>query len=118
MKKQWNILILLIIVLLIVLFAIQNASNITVNYLFGSVRIPRVLLIIISILIGALLAGLASFFRLRQLKRQNRRLAKELRRVSELHPDDIDRMSAESETAADGEAGTRIGRRALRKKQH
>ncbi|MBS4219122.1 LapA family protein [Bacillus sp. FJAT-49711] len=69
MKGQWNIIIALLIVLIIAIFSVINVEPVTVNYLFGKAEWPLILVIIGSVLLGAILAGLISMMKVYQLKR-------------------------------------------------
>jgi len=57
---RFRLIIIAIVVLLIVIFAIQNSDSINLKLFFWEVRIPKALLIIISICVG-LIAGMFFF---------------------------------------------------------
>ncbi|MFT8871495.1 MAG: LapA family protein [Sporolactobacillus sp.] len=103
MRKQWNLLVALVLVLLIVLFSIANVDNVTVSFLFGHVRLPKVVFVIGSFLLGALLVGLFTYAKIYRQQRQIRQLQREL--------DSADRSRVGAETDAE----TRTGRRARKK---
>ncbi|MFT9818015.1 LapA family protein [Lysinibacillus sp. NPDC056185] len=69
MKKQWNLILTLIVVLIIAVFSVINVDMVTVNYLFGKAEWPLILVIIGSVLLGALLTGLISMMKIYQLQR-------------------------------------------------
>ncbi|MEY9973693.1 putative membrane protein [Lysinibacillus sp. RC46] len=69
MKKQWNLILALIVVLIIAVFSVINVDMVTVNYLFGKAEWPLILVIIGSVLLGALLTGLISMMKIYQLQR-------------------------------------------------
>ncbi|RST70303.1 DUF1049 domain-containing protein [Siminovitchia acidinfaciens] len=69
MKRQWNLISALIVVLIIAVFSVINVEPVTVNYLFGKAEWPLILVIIGSVLLGALLAGLIGMMKIYQLQR-------------------------------------------------
>lgn len=60
MKKQWSLVIAIILLILIVVFALINGGDVALNFGFTTVRWPLSLVIFGSILIGALIAALMS----------------------------------------------------------
>lgn len=71
----------LILMLVIVLFSVQNAQFVIFSYLLGSVRLPLALIIICSAIIGALPATLVGVGRRYKLLRE---LANQRNRIKEL----------------------------------
>lgn len=69
MKKQWNLLLALIVILVIAIFSVINVEPVTVNYLFGKAEWPLILVIIGSVLLGAILAGLIGMMKIYQLQK-------------------------------------------------
>ncbi|MFJ5716757.1 lipopolysaccharide assembly LapA domain-containing protein [Neobacillus sp. NPDC093127] len=69
MKKQWNLIVVLLLILIIAVFSVINVEPVTVNYLFGKAEWPLILVIIGSVLLGALLAGLIGMMKIYQLQR-------------------------------------------------
>ncbi|QQP12344.1 DUF1049 domain-containing protein [Lysinibacillus agricola] len=78
MKKQWNLILALIVVLIIAVFSVINVDMVTVNYLFGKAEWPLILVIIGSVLLGALLAGLISMMKFYQLQRASKKAGDEI----------------------------------------
>ncbi|WHY86571.1 lipopolysaccharide assembly protein LapA domain-containing protein [Neobacillus novalis] len=75
MKKQWNLIFVLLLVLIIAVFSVINVEPVTVNYLFGKADWPLILVIIGSVLLGALLAGLIGMMKIYQLQRTLKKAA-------------------------------------------
>jgi uncharacterized integral membrane protein len=75
MKKQWNLIFVLLLVLIIAVFSVINVEPVTVNYLFGKAEWPLILVIIGSVLLGALLAGLIGMMKMYQLQRTLKKTA-------------------------------------------
>lgn len=78
MKKQWNLLLALFVVLIIAVFSVINVDPVTVNYLFGKAEWPLILVIIGSVLLGALLVGLIGMMKIYQLQRALKKAGGEL----------------------------------------
>jgi uncharacterized integral membrane protein len=74
MKRQWNLLLALIVVLIIAIFSVINVETVTVNYLFGKAKWPLILVIISSVISGALLVGLMGMMKIYQLQRALKKL--------------------------------------------
>ena len=66
----------LILLIIGILFAVLNAEPVTLHYYFGDKQLPLSLVIISSIIVGALLGIVASAVIILQLKRDNARLRK------------------------------------------
>ncbi|MBV0930912.1 DUF1049 domain-containing protein [Lentilactobacillus sp. IMAU92037] len=60
MKKQITTIVSIILIIIIALFALINFESVDVNFGFASIRVPLVLLILISVLVGALIIFLLS----------------------------------------------------------
>ncbi|TGA99511.1 DUF1049 domain-containing protein [Sporolactobacillus shoreae] len=110
MRKQWNILMVLIFILVIVLLSISNADSVTISFLFGEASLPKILVIIVSVLIGALLVGSFTYLKIYRQQHRIRQMEKELHRIAELHPEDASRISVTNTTGGD-EAETRTSSR-------
>jgi len=55
---QWKIIISLIFSLIIVIFAVANISPVSINYIFGLIEIPLIIVIVGSALAGGLVIGM------------------------------------------------------------
>ncbi len=85
MKTQWSLIVALLFSLLIAVFAIVNNEVVRVNYLFGSMDISLVLLILGSAAAGAVIMVFLSLvrhvrvgFEVRDLKKKIRLLEEDL----------------------------------------
>ncbi|MDD9147667.1 MULTISPECIES: LapA family protein [unclassified Sporolactobacillus] len=110
MKKQWSLLFALIFILIVVLFSIGNVGYVTFNFLFGSVRLPLILIILGFFLLGAFLVGLFTYYKIYVQQRRIRKLKRELQRLTELHPGEGDQAAADG-TPDGEEKETRASRR-------
>ncbi len=77
MKKQSNVIVGFLLVLVIVLFAVLNNKNVPVSFGFASFSAPLILVIIGSALIGALIVFLTAWTTLWQQKKQIKNLTQE-----------------------------------------
>ncbi|GHH99432.1 LapA family protein [Neobacillus kokaensis] len=69
MKNQWNLLLALMVILIIAIFSVINVEPVTVNYLFGKAEWPLILVIIGSVILGALFIGLIGMVKIYQLQK-------------------------------------------------
>ncbi|RXI99928.1 DUF1049 domain-containing protein [Anaerobacillus alkaliphilus] len=74
MKGQWGLIIGLIVALIITIFAVINMDMVTVNYMFGTAQWPLVIVIISSVLMGAILVGGVGLYQFYKLKSQLKKL--------------------------------------------
>ncbi|WP_088102618.1 LapA family protein [Halalkalibacter urbisdiaboli] len=74
MRGQWGLILGLIAAIIISIFAIINVDAVRVNYLFGVAEWPLILVILGSVLMGAIIAGALGMVRFYQLKAEIRRL--------------------------------------------
>ncbi|MDZ5782883.1 LapA family protein [Marinococcus luteus] len=76
MKAQTGLIMGLILALIIAIFAVINVNSVEVNLLFGTGEWPLIIVILVSVLLGAMVAGFLSMFRIYKLKAEVRRLRK------------------------------------------
>lgn len=80
---QGTIIFGLIFAILIAIFAIQNASIVALNILMWEFQISLAVVVLGSIIFGALVIGIFSYFKQFQLKRKNRNLKLEIQSLKE-----------------------------------
>ncbi|WPC17777.1 lipopolysaccharide assembly protein LapA domain-containing protein [Pediococcus inopinatus] len=71
MKNQWRVIIILILVLLVAAFAVVNVSEVPISLLFTTVHWPLVLVILVSLVAGALITFLVSMGTIMTQKREH-----------------------------------------------
>ncbi|MFK3958289.1 LapA family protein [Guptibacillus hwajinpoensis] len=101
MKGQWGLVVALIFALIIAVFSVVNVDPVQVNYVFGTSDWPLVLVILGSVLMGAILVlgfGMVKYYR---LKRELRKLQKE---NEKLKTEPASNESKAVHTPLDGEA--------------
>jgi uncharacterized integral membrane protein len=109
MRKQWNLLLVLIFILIVVLLSVANVDSVAFNFLFGTAKLPLIVVIIISVLIGVILVGSFTYLKIYRQQRRIRQLERELEKVPDLHPEQADNASGEQSAAQEEE--TRFSRR-------
>ena len=58
-KMKWSILFTVILLILVMVFALQNAADVEIRLLFWQVAFPRSLLIFLMLLIGIIVGWIA-----------------------------------------------------------
>lgn len=69
----------LVVVLIGLSFAVLNADPVTLNYYFGSSKMPLSLVAVVALVTGAVLGVIACLGLILRLKKQNARLRKNIR---------------------------------------
>ncbi|KGX93513.1 hypothetical protein N781_10795 [Pontibacillus halophilus JSM 076056 = DSM 19796] len=78
MKGQTNFILALVFALLVAVFAVINVDAVEVNYLFGIGQAPLILVILVSVLMGGVIAGAVGAVRFYRLQREIRTLKQKL----------------------------------------
>ncbi|WP_203637315.1 lipopolysaccharide assembly protein LapA domain-containing protein [Levilactobacillus wangkuiensis] len=78
MKNQWRIVVTILLVIVVAVFAILNVESVPVSFGFTTVHWPLILILLVSILIGAILMILFSTIN----SFQHNRAYKELEKTS------------------------------------
>ncbi|MBA5711687.1 DUF1049 domain-containing protein [Bacillus velezensis] len=94
MNKQWTIIFALLFTLIVAIFAVINVRGVEVDYLFGTAEWPLILVILGSVLMGALIVFSAGIFQVMKLKREIKMLRKENRSAGELTADSDGKKTA------------------------
>ncbi|KRK46366.1 LapA family protein [Dellaglioa algida] len=71
MKKQWRTIIALFIVIIIAIFSVLNVKEVSINFWFTQIKMPMILILLLSIFAGALLIGLLTTSATLKLKKEN-----------------------------------------------
>lgn len=94
MKKQTGFVIGLVLALIVVIFAIMNAQSVAINFGFAKVELPLILILIICLVVGALIAVLLSTGSTVSLKRQAKKLQKDLDDATHNQQEQVDQKVA------------------------
>lgn len=60
MKQQQRLIVGIVLTLVLIIFALLNGQSVTVNFFGAMVHWPLIVVIVVSVLIGAIIAWLAS----------------------------------------------------------
>lgn len=78
MKKQWSLIIAVVLVLIVAILSVLNVDQVPVNFGFTEVEWPLILVIIGSLLIGAIISSLFSTVKIYQERKERKRIQKDL----------------------------------------
>ncbi|CAJ1187085.1 hypothetical protein FS150101_NMOIFPPK_00972 [Fructilactobacillus sanfranciscensis] len=81
MKKQVYVILSLLIVILIAIFVLLNMEDTAVNFGFATIKMPLILIVLVSLLLGALLIFLFSSISSFKNNRQNKANLKEIKQL-------------------------------------
>lgn len=116
MKNQGRFILGLLLALVVVIFAVLNVESVSINFGFARVVMPLVLILLLSLVIGALIAFLLATGSNLSLKKQNKRLNLEVtqlkndqqaaieQQVAEFKAADQEQIAAQSKTIAELQA--------------
>ncbi|WP_125605647.1 LapA family protein [Lapidilactobacillus bayanensis] len=90
MKKQTGFILGLVLALIVVIFAIMNVETIAINFGFTKVELPLILILLISLVLGAVIAALLSTGTTVSLKRQTKKLQKDLDAAVQSQQEQVD----------------------------
>ncbi|GAE26698.1 hypothetical protein JCM9140_2785 [Halalkalibacter wakoensis JCM 9140] len=86
MRGQWSLILGLIAAVLIAVFAVVNVEAVRVNYVFGTADWPLILVILGSVLMGAIIVGAVGMFKIYQLQAEMKRLkTKQMKEDGDVH---------------------------------
>lgn len=102
MKKQWSMVIVIVLVLVVAVLSVLNVDPVPVNFGFTQVEWPLILVIIGSLLIGALITSLLSTVKIYQERKQRKAIQKDLGAAQETQAQKV----KEKETEYQGKVST------------
>lgn len=73
MRGQWSLILGLLAAIVIAIFAVINVDGVRVNYLFGTAEWPLILVILGSVLMGAVIAGALGMVKIYRLQAELKR---------------------------------------------
>lgn len=83
MRNQWKLIVSILILIIVVMFAIQNTASVVVDFIFAKYNVPLVLVILLSLLIGVIVGLIGSYSAISSLRKERNRTTKELNQVKE-----------------------------------
>ena len=78
MKDKIKYLSLLVAVLLIALLSLANMQSVEINFLFGHVDLPLIILILLSVILGAVVSSLMGMSKSLSINKELKQTRKEL----------------------------------------
>lgn len=78
MKKQWSIVLLIALILVVVIFSVLNVDPVAINFGFDTFAVPLVIVIIATLLIGVLIAAVFSTSILLKNKSEQKKLNRQI----------------------------------------
>lgn len=76
MKRQWSMIGAIILLLLVAILSVLNVDSVPLNFGFAVVEWPLIIIIFVSILLGAVIATLLSTFKSYKDKREHTKESK------------------------------------------
>ncbi|MGX7092617.1 LapA family protein [Hutsoniella sourekii] len=83
MKGQWKVVLAILVLILVVTFAIQNTATAEVDFIFYQTQVPLVLVILFSVLVGAIVGLIGSMTAITRNNKKNKELQKEVNRLKD-----------------------------------
>ncbi|TCP32267.1 putative integral membrane protein [Scopulibacillus darangshiensis] len=111
MKGQWGLILALIFILIIAIFSVINVDPVSVNYLFGTAEWPLILVIISSVILGALFVGSIGMVKIYRLQRALKKAQNE----NESSEPNIDQHIPENFEIEESNEQTQVSRRSRKK---
>lgn len=97
MKKQTRFILILILALVVVVFALLNVAPTIISFGFTKVKLPLIVVLILTLLIGALIALLLSTTSSFSSRRQKKALDQELNVLKQNQQAEIDQAVADAQ---------------------
>ncbi|MBO9130677.1 lipopolysaccharide assembly protein LapA domain-containing protein [Bacillus sp. 165] len=88
MKGQSYFILGLVFALIIAVLAVINGDPVQFNYIFGSQQWPLILIILVSALLGGLVAFMLNLRKVMQLKSENKQLKQQLSASQQKQPEE------------------------------
>lgn len=89
MKEQWKVITMIIALILVVVFALQNTSNVAVDLVLVKFQVPLVLVILFSLLVGVIVGLITSMGAIQSSRKDKSSLNKELDKIKLGHQEDL-----------------------------
>lgn len=78
MKEQWKVIAIIILLIFVVIFALQNTNVVPIDFFFAQFNVSLVLVVLFSILVGVIIGMIASMSAVQSHRRKNKELEKQL----------------------------------------
>lgn len=95
MKEQWKVITMIIALILVVVFALQNTRAVLVDLFVVNFQVPLVLVILFSLLVGVIVGLLTSMAAIQSNRKDNTSLNKELDSLKRTHQENLNEKDAQ-----------------------
>lgn len=85
MKEQWKVIAIIVLLIFVVIFALQNTNVVGIDLFFSKFEVSLVLVVLFSILIGVIIGMIASMAAIQSGRRTNKELEKQLSKEKSTH---------------------------------
>lgn len=85
MKEQWKVIAIIILLILVVVFALQNTNVVGIDFFFTQFEVSLVLVVLFSILVGVIIGMIASMSAIQSNRKKNKELEKQLSKEKHNH---------------------------------
>lgn len=74
MKEQWKVIAIIMLLILVVVFALQNTNVVGIDFFFTQFEVSLVLVVLFSILVGVIIGMIASMSAIQSNRKKNKEL--------------------------------------------
>ena len=85
MKEQWKAIAIIMLLILVVVFALQNTNVVGIDFFFTQFEVSLVLVVLFSILVGVIIGMIASMSAIQSNRKKNKELEKQLSKEKHNH---------------------------------
>ena len=85
MKEQWKVIAIIMLLILVVVFALQNTNVVGIDFFFTQFEVSLVLVVLFSILVGVIIGMIASMSAIQSNRKKNKELEKQLTKEKHNH---------------------------------
>jgi len=100
MKNTTKTIVILLLLFVVILFAVINAQPITINFIFAKQRVPLVLIIMISVILGAIIALIGT---VGTIWKKNKAVKDLTNQLTEIKSTPVDEVTAEKITSLENQ---------------
>ena len=119
MKEQWKVIAIIMLLILVVVFALQNTNVVGIDFFFTQFQVSLVLVVLFSILVGVIIGMIASMSAIQSSRKKNKELEKQLSKEKHNHSNTaIEKDATISELRSKIEEQERVSRNTISVKSY
>ena len=119
MKEQWKVIAIIMLLILVVVFALQNTNVVGIDFFFTQFEVSLVLVVLFSILVGVIIGMIASMSAIQSNRKKNKELEKQLSKEKHNHSNTaIEKDATSAELRSKIEEQERVSRNTSSVKSH